>query len=75
MINAKVEMTKEERKRLRRMRTPVVLQTANGIITVHEEVDVFVKELGNEKVTALVVEDSLEYSSLLPPLHLHLSSR
>ena len=44
-------LTKREKQTLRTMRTPIRLQTANGIVWVTEEVDIYIQEL---KITVLL---------------------
>jgi hypothetical protein len=61
---SKKDLTTKEKKSIRRLRHTVCLQTANGIITVTHEVDVRVRELGNEKVTAIVMENAPAVLSL-----------
>lgn len=52
------DLTVAEKKSLRRLATPLELNTANGEVSVEWEAKVRVKEIGNELVTALLLDDT-----------------
>ena len=61
---ARKTLSKKEKSGIRESKRTITLQTANGIIQAMEEVDIIIHELGNLKVTAMVVEDTPSLISL-----------
>ena len=52
------DLTKAEKKRVRRTAKVCDLNSANGIISTEWEVDLYIKELGGHKITCMVFENS-----------------
>ena len=57
------DLTRAEINRMR-PRPPQQLQSANGLVTAEYEVDVTVRELGNRRITCLILEDTPALISL-----------
>jgi hypothetical protein len=58
------ELSKKEAAQIRRMKKPIHLRSANGLTTATHDVELSLIELGNEKVVALVLEDTPSVLSL-----------